>query len=111
MTNPITIFDSHRETYLRYLNSPFDLRYQPLVDERRAMMDRDGRLYRTPLIEPIPPYVSSRRLFPAAAAEILDGAWPAGLIADLSAFVGQGLFPAQRELHQHQHEAIVASVR
>lgn len=111
MTNPIAIFDNLRETYLRYLDSPFDLRYQPLVDERRAMLDRDGRLYRTPLIEPIPPYVSSARSFPAAAAEILNGAWPAPIIDDLAAFVGQGLFPAHRELHQHQYEAILASVR
>ena len=111
MTNPIEIFDSLRGTYLRYLESPFDLRYEPLVDERRAMLDRDGRLYRDPLIEPIPPYVSSGRLFPVAASEILNGLWPSQVIDDLADFVGQGLFPIGRELHQHQYEAIQASVR
>ena len=59
MTNPIELFNELRKTYLRYLDSPFDIRYQPLVDERRAMLDRDGRLYRDPLLEPSPPYVSS----------------------------------------------------
>lgn len=111
MTNPIVIFNSLRETYLRYLDSPFDLRYEPLVDERRAMLDQDGRLYRAPLIEPIPPYMSSGRLFPAAATEILNGVWPAQTIADLAGFVGQGLFPASRELYQHQYEAVQTSVR
>ena len=54
MANPIELFRELRETYLRYLDSPFDLRYEPLVDERRAMLDRDGRLYRAPLLEPSP---------------------------------------------------------
>jgi len=61
MITPITLFDQLRQTYLRYLDSPFDLRYEPLVAERRAMLDRDGRLYREPLIEPIPPYLRNRR--------------------------------------------------
>jgi len=61
MITPITLFDQLRQTYLRYLDSAFDLRYEPLVAERRAMLDRDGRLYREPLIEPIPPYLRNRR--------------------------------------------------
>lgn len=111
MTNPIAIFDKLRGTYLRYLDSPFDLRYEPLVEERRAMLDRDGRLYRTPLIEPVPPYVSSGYSFPAAANAILNGAWPANRIMELGAFVDQGLFPRQRQLYQHQYDAVYAAVR
>ena len=67
MTNPIALFEQLRETYLRYLDSPFDLRYEPLVAERRDILGRDGRLYRDPLIEPVPPYLSSDRTFAAAA--------------------------------------------
>lgn len=111
MTNPRAVFNKLRGTYLRYLDSPFDLRYEPLVAERRDMLDRDGRLYREPLIEPVPPYVSSGRTFPAAAAEILSSAWPASLVQDLSDFVGHGLFPRGYELYAHQFEAIDASVR
>ncbi|MET3395792.1 Lhr-like helicase [Variovorax sp. 1140] len=111
MTNPIAIFDELRATYLRYLDSPFDLRYEPLVEERRAILDRDGRLYRTPLIEPVSPYVSSGFSFPAAAASILEGAWATELIRELGSFVDQGLFPAQRQLYRHQYEAVLAAVR
>ncbi len=111
MTNPVSIFDTLRATYLRYLDSPFDLRYEPLVQERRSMLDRDGRLYRTPLIEPVPPYVSSGRSFPAAAASILNGAWPAPLVGELGDFVDRGLFPPQRHLYQHQYDAVLAAVR
>jgi DEAD/DEAH box helicase domain-containing protein len=111
MTNPTAVFGQLRETYLRYLDSPFDLRYEPLVAERRDLLDRDGRLYREPLIEPIPPYASSGRSFPIAAAEILGASWPANLVRDLSDFVDQGLFPAGLELYSHQFDAIDASVR
>src|ERR1019366_6020659 len=59
MENPFHIFDSIRQAYLRYLDSPFRLRYQALLNERRALLDRDGQLYREPLYEPISPYESS----------------------------------------------------
>ena len=70
MTNPISLFNELRQTYLRYLESPFDLRYEPLVAERRSMLDRDRRLYREPLIEPVPAYAGSELTFEAAASEI-----------------------------------------
>jgi DEAD/DEAH box helicase domain-containing protein len=110
MANPITLFDQLRQTYLRYLESPFDLRYEPLVAERRDMLDRDGRLYREPLLEPVPPYVLSGRRFEVAAAEILGASWPSGLVADLAEFVGLGLFPSDRELYSHQFDAFQAAV-
>jgi len=46
LTNPVSIFEGMRDTYLRYLDSPFDLRYDSLVAERRDLLDADGRLYR-----------------------------------------------------------------
>src|SRR5258706_7988417 len=110
MTNPISLFNQLRQTYLRYLESPFDLRYEPLVSERRMMFDQDGRLYRDPLIEPVPPYVSSGLRFDMAAAEILRASWPSGLITDLAEFVGLGLFPPSRELYSHQFDSFLASV-
>ena len=47
MSNPIAIFDELRDTYLRYLDSPFDLRYPDLIAERRQLLDKDGRLIGT----------------------------------------------------------------
>jgi len=111
MTNPVSIFERMRDTYLRYLDSPFDLRYDSLVAERRALLDADGHLYRHPLIEPAPPYAMSGRNFASAAAEILNGLLPPTLITDISDFVSQGLFPAGRELFDHQFKALDESIR
>ena len=54
MTDPIHTFDSLKSAYLRYFDSPFDLRFEELVQARRRLLDRDGVLYREPLIEPQP---------------------------------------------------------
>jgi DEAD/DEAH box helicase domain-containing protein len=115
MTNPLAIFEDLRDTYLRYLDSPFDLRYPDLVTERRQLLDIDGRLYRRPLIEPVPAYQFSGQSFPQAVQALLGG-WPPALAGELSAFVSQGLFPSvlpngqPRELYTHQREVFEACV-
>jgi len=110
MTSPIAIFNSLRRTYLRYLDSPFDLRYGELTAERDRMLDADGRLYREPLIEPVPVYQSSGQNFPQAAQVLLAGSWPAHLVGDLANFASQGLFPPRRELYEHQRRVFEESV-
>lgn len=110
MSNPIATFNSLRETYIRYLDSPFDLRYPDLVEERRQLLDIDGRLYREPLIEPVPVYESSGQTFSQVAQSLLGATWPAGSLADLASFVSQGLFPPTRELYSHQREVFQRSV-
>src|SRR5207245_652319 len=54
LSNPIALFRDLRDTYFRYLDSPYDIRYPDLIAERRRLLDADGRLYRHPLIEPVP---------------------------------------------------------
>jgi len=103
MDNPFGIFDAIKRSYLRYLDSPFRLRYQALLDERRDLLDRDGQLYREPLYEPIAPYRLSGRNVIEAAAEL--GAHP-----DAGAFLSQSLFKPNRigihrQLYTHQLEA------
>jgi DEAD/DEAH box helicase domain-containing protein len=116
MSNPLAIFEDLRDTYLRYLDSPFDLRYPDLVAERRALLDVDGRLYRRPLIEPVPAYQFCGQTFSQAAQALLGPIWPQTLVADLSTFASQGLFPAilpngqPRELYTHQREVFEKSV-
>lgn len=104
MSNPIRFFENLRDTYLRYLDSPFDIRYDDLIAERRQLLDRDGRIYRYPLIEPVPAYRSSHLTFPQALRTLLARKWQQREINDVADFVSQGLFPTNRLLYQHQRD-------
>jgi DEAD/DEAH box helicase domain-containing protein len=109
MRNPISLFNELREMYLRYLDSPFDLRYPDLVRERRSLLDRDGRLYREPLIEAVPAYDKCLVNFPQTAQSILAQHWTPALIDDLATFTGFGLFPDDRKPYTHQRDAFAMS--
>ncbi len=117
MTNAIRAFDGLTQTYLRYFDSPFDLRFEELVEERRRNLDRDGVLYREPLIEPQPPYAGSghdiSQAIPAALGNA-DG-WTTQLLEDFSGFAESGLFLPDPdrpplELYAHQFEMLGISV-
>ncbi len=102
MDNPFRIFDEIRKAYLRYLDSPFRVRYDALLSERRELLDRDRQLYRLPLFEPLVPSESSD-LTVAQACDRL------GILPEASEFITSGgarsLFPPTRALHRHQFEA------
>ena len=110
MSNPIALFDNLREMYLRYLDSPFDLRYPDLVAERRTLLNVDGRIFRQPLIEPIPAYQSSNQSFQTMAQELLGNSWSNTDIIDLSDFVSLELFPPGRMPYAHQRQVFEQSV-
>ena len=110
MSNPIALFRDLRDTYFRYLDSPFDVRYPDLLDERRRLLDVDGRLYRQPLIEPVPAYASSGQTFAQAANSLLASTWSPSEISDLVDFVSLGLFPQGREMYTHQRAVFDQSV-
>src|SRR5438094_7236692 len=93
MSNPVELFVSLKNTYLRYLDSPFDLRYPDLVLERRSLLDQDGRIYRRPLVEPVPQYRTCNQNFSQLAQALLGNLWPQADIVDLSDFVSLDLFP------------------
>ena len=110
MSNPLRLFGSLKDMYLRYLDSPFDLRYQDLVAERRQILDRDGRIYRYPMIEPVPVYSSSGQTFQQMVQSLLGTRWPQPEVDDLAEFVSRGLFDPNLYLYTHQWEAFEESV-
>jgi len=98
MNNPFEVFDEIRRAYVRYLDSPFRLRYDILLDERRRLLDADRQLYREPLFEPVSPYQTSEVTLGEACARL-------GVSRDAADFAACGLFPPRRRLHRHQFEA------
>ena len=110
MSNPIAIFRGLRDMYLRYINSPFAVRYEDLARERRQMLDRDGYIWREPLIEPVPAYQSCGYGFRTMAHTLLDTSWGANAVDELADFVRCGLFRDELEPYVHQREAFEESV-
>lgn len=98
MNDPFKIFDSIRQTYLRYLESKFRVRYEALMSERRAMLDQDGQLWREPLLEPIAPYLPS-------GFTIAEACQHFGINSAVANFINGGLFSPQRQIYQHQFQA------
>ena len=101
MKDPFKVFDEIRRTYVRYLNSPFRVRYQQLMQEREALLDRDNQLYRYPIFEPFAPYQSSGCTVAKACTQL-------GIHSDAANFItaGDGLFPENREIYTHQYESL-----
>jgi DEAD/DEAH box helicase domain-containing protein len=110
MTGPIALFDNLRDMYLRYLDSPFDLRYPDLVAERRDLLNADGRIFRRPLIEPVPAYQSSNQTFGQVAQDLLGSSWSGTDIGALADFVSLELFPPGRIPYAHQRQVFEESV-
>ena len=94
MTNPIETFQSLKSAYLRYLDSPFDLRFEEMVQARRRLLDRDGVLYREPLVEPQPPYLGSGHDIGGAVADVLasSSGWTPALVGELAQLGERGCF-------------------
>src|SRR2546422_2603325 len=105
MTTPIAIFRNLRELYRRYLDSPLAIRYDSLREERRALLfDQDRRLWREPLIEPVPTYPPCGADFAAVSHELLDAPWGNASAEEVADFLGSSLFPDGRQPYVHQRE-------
>ncbi len=111
MNNPVALFENLKQMYLRYINSPFDLRYEDLSRERGEMLDRDGFLWREPLIEPVPAYRTCGHDFRTVAHELLDRPWGASAVDELADFLECGFSRHMlNDPYQHQREAFEESV-
>ena len=97
--DPTRTFGRLRDAYFRYYNTPFGLDDQRLQQERTNLLDRDGGVYRLPLLELRPEYVS-------APHSLLDSVKAAGAAEELAAFVEAGMIPPGRPLYRHQEDAL-----
>ncbi|MFB0838882.1 DEAD/DEAH box helicase [Arthrobacter sp. E44] len=100
----IQTFEHLRDAYFRYYDTPFGLADARLQAERRALLDRDGGVYRKPLIELRPEYESAGHTLAASVAA-------AGADPDLAEFAGIGLLQGVPSLYRHQEEALAAGVQ
>jgi hypothetical protein len=95
----IGTFEDLRDAFLRYYDTPFGLADSRLQDERRALLDRDGGIYRRPLLELRPQYQTAGR-------QLAESAAVAGAPHELAGFGNAGLVPPGRELYTHQEAAL-----
>ena len=84
--SPISLNDSVRDAYLRYFDTAFWLRDEGLMAERRTLLERAGRLFADPLLEPVIPY--------DATVPLLDVTREAGISDTAAEIVGEALFGA-----------------
>lgn len=103
LNDPFRVFNSLRDTYLRYLDTPFWLRYAALRKERRDLLDRDGGLYREPLFEPMPTYKPTDFDLRQACINIYPN--DLELAEDVYKVLSKGLFENKLSLYKHQYES------
>lgn len=102
MADPARTFERLRDDLFRYYDTPFRLRSEGVMRERRALLDRDGGAWREPWVEVLRPYAVTG----VGAEEALRGA---GAPDDLYAFTRCGLldFP---DLFAHQRDALQSAM-
>lgn len=104
MPDAITIHDELKSQYLRYYDTPFAVRDEAVMQERRNLLLEDAAISREPWLEPIAPY--AQRDEPFAQSCALAGAHP-----DLASFAAPGLLPVDARLRTHQFEALQAAAQ
>lgn len=109
MNNPIALFENLKQMYLRYIKSPFAIRYEDLSRERQEMLDRDGFIWREPLIEPVPAYLTCGHDFRTMAHGLLDVSWGVSSVDEFADFISCGLLGAGLKPYLHQREAFEES--
>jgi DEAD/DEAH box helicase domain-containing protein len=101
MNDPYGVFKQLLDFYIKYYESRFDLRHEPLMQERHQLLLTDGYIFREPYIEAVPSYVSSNQTLREATAALK-------LSPALADFAECGLFPSDFRLHQHQYNALIS---
>lgn len=99
----VKTFEHLRAAYFRYYNTPFGLADRSLQAERQLLLDRDGGVFREPLLELRPEYDGTGR-------SLSESVQAAGAAPELSEFASRGLLKGVPSLHGHQEAALAAGV-
>ncbi|SVE02934.1 uncharacterized protein METZ01_LOCUS455788, partial [marine metagenome] len=98
MPNPISAFERLRADYFRYYDTPFRVRLDPVMAERRNLLDREGKQWREPWLEVIRNYSLTGLGTPTALAN-------AGASTDLIDLAKCGLLE-HPDVFTHQADAL-----
>ncbi|WML48486.1 DEAD/DEAH box helicase [Neobacillus sp. PS3-34] len=104
MDDVMGIFNNMRDTFLRYMNSPFALGEERLAAERNDLLKKEGIIYQYPYIEVLPPYQSSGKT-------VLEASQDVNISSDFSSFSSIGLFGANQNLYTHQYQSIKSTIK
>lgn len=98
MEDIIGIFTRMKEMFIRYMDSPFALGHENLMEERKEILEEEGNIYQYPYIEALPNFKSSNKNVSEACNSI-------GWSTDFGDFADRGLFNKNHNLHLHQFQA------
>ena len=100
--SPTGVHRALSDAYLRYFDTAFWLRDERLMQERRRLLERPGRLFTEPLVEPVLPY--------DATVPLLDVTREVGVSDEAADIVGRALFGSfvadDEPLLLREHQAI-----
>lgn len=99
----VKTFEHLREAYFKYYNTPFGLADPALQAERQLLLDRDGGVFREPLLELRPEYEGT-------GLTLEESVSAAGAAPELAEFASRGLLKGVPALHGHQEAALTAGV-
>lgn len=92
-------FSSLKDALLRYYDTPFGLANESLMEERRALLDKDGGLYREPLLE-------LRSAYRTTGRSVVESSLSAGLSSAEAEFFTSGLIEPGLQLYTHQEASL-----
>src|SRR6266545_3001661 len=105
-SEPIGVYASIKEAYLRYYDTAFWLRDSAMRAERRALLERAGAFFLDPLLEPVLPY--------DGVTPLADVCGELGLSTQVADDLARILFDAASgafKLREHQATALQVSLQ
>jgi len=106
MENPIKIWKTLKDIYLRYIDSGLELFEPVLASERRKLLEAPGAIAQPPILEFVTKYPETVTLREACSRHAIS--------AEFVQLARSGLFPdsngTERKLYRHQEEALIHAV-